>query len=140
VNWFNSGAELKSFSGSVIRNEEFYFKRCITWNDISSFKTGFRYIDGNSISNASGPSVYDDSDRLLYILGLCNSKVVELIFTITCPTIHFEVGRVAELPVIIGDKKSENDIKELVDICVEASKDDWDSFETSWDFQCHPLI
>ena len=69
VNWENNGAELKAFPGSVIRNEDYYFKRCITWNDISSSKTGFRYVKGNSISNASGPSVYCNSDRLLYILG-----------------------------------------------------------------------
>ncbi len=137
VNWENNGAELKTFSGAVIRNEDYYFKRCITWNDISSSKTGFRYIEGDSISNASGPSVYCNSDKLFYILGLCNSKVVEYIFAITCPTIHFEVGRVAELPVKI--EKEEN-IYEIVKINLELSKNDWDSFETSWDFQNHPLL
>ena len=137
VNWLNNGAELKAFSGSVIRNEEFYFKRCVTWNDISSSKTGFRYVSGNSISNASGPSVYDDSDFLYYIIGLCNSKVVEYIFTITSPTIHFEVGRVAELPVLV-DK--ENAVRKVAKDNITISKSDWDSFETSWDFKEHPLV
>ena len=137
VNWENNGAELKTFSGAVIRNEDYYFKRCITWNDISSSKTGFRYIEGNSISNASGPSVYCNSDKLFYILGLCNSKVVEYIFAITCPTIHFEVGRVAELPVKVA---KEEKIYEIVKNNLELSKNDWDSFETSWDFQHHPLL
>ena len=129
VNWENNGIELKSFSGSVIRNEDYYFKRCITWNDISSSKTGFRYVEGNSISNASGPSVYDNSDKLFYILGLCNSKVVEYIFAFTCPTIHFEVGKVAEIPVKF---KKEEIIQEIVKGNLELSKTDWDSFETSW--------
>ena len=137
VNWENNGIELKSFSGSVIRNEDYYFKRCITWNDISSSKTGFRYVEGNSISNASGPSVYDNSDKLFYILGLCNSKVVEYIFAFTCPTIHFEVGKVAEIPVKF---KKEEIIQEIVKGNLELSKTDWDSFETSWDFQHHPLL
>lgn len=137
VNWENNGAELKAFPGSVIRNEDYYFKRCITWNDISSSKTGFRYVKGNSISNASGPSVYCNSDRLLYILGLCNSKVMEYIFAITCPTIHFEVGRVAELPIMIA---KEGNVQELVKDNLELSKSDWDSFEISWDFQNHPLL
>ena len=137
VNWQDNGRELKAFSGSVIRNENYYFHRCITWNDISSSRTGFRYIAGNSISNASGPSVYDNSDRLLYSLGLCNSKVVEYIFALTCPTIHFEVGRVAELPVLI---KCEKTVIELVELCISLSQKDWDSFETSWDFQHHPLL
>ena len=137
VNWQDNGRELKAFSGSVIRNEDYYFHRCITWNDISSSRTGFRYIAGNSISNASGPSVYDNSDRLLYSLGLCNSKVVEYIFALTCPTIHFEVGRVAELPVLIECEKT---VIELVESCISLSKIDWDSFENSWDFQHHPLL
>ena len=137
VNWQDGGRELKAFSGSVIRNEDYYFHRCITWNDISSSRTGFRYIEGNSISNASGPSVYDDSNGLLYALGLCNSKVVEYIFALTCPTIHFEVGRVAELPVLTG---CENNVIELVESSISLSKMDWDSFETSWDFQQHPLV
>lgn len=137
VNWENNGITLKAFSGAVIRNEDYYFKRCITWNDISSSKTGFRYVQGNSISNASGPSVYDDSDRLFYILGLCNSKVVEYIFAVTCPTIHFEVGRVAELPVKIEKAKS---VQQIVKNNLEVSKNDWDSFETSWDFKRNPLV
>lgn len=137
VNWEDDGEELKAFSGSVIRNESYYFRRCITWNDISSSKTGFRYITGNSISNASGPSIYDDAKELLYVLGLCNSKVVEYIFLFTCPTIHFEVGRVAELPIVI--EHNENVI-EIVESCVFLSKKDWDSFETSWDFTVHPLV
>ena len=137
VNWYNNGYELKAFSGSVIRNEEFYFRRCISWNDISTYKTGFRYIDGNSISNASGPSVYGDGDILFYVLGLCNSKVAELIFTITCPTIHFEVGRVAELPILI---ENNNEIIQKTISNIKLSKQDWDSYETSWDFKRNPLV
>ena len=140
INWEDNGKELKLFHNSVIRNEAFYFHRCITWNDISSLKTGFRFVDGKSISNASGPSIYDDSDKLFYILGLCNSKVVEFIFTITCPTIHFEVGRIAELPVLYQNC---NDIKYIVTLVKEAlelSKLEWNSFELSRKFSSHPCI
>ena len=137
LNWYDNGAELKAFKGSVIRNENFYFKRCITWNDISSSKTGFRFVAGNSISNASGPSVYDDSEKLFYVLGLCNSKVVEYIFALTCPTIHFEVGRVAELPVI---EENQSTTIALVKECLQLSRDDWDSFSNSRDFTTHPLV
>lgn len=139
IDWENNGAKLKAFNGSVIRNEEYYFKQCMTWNDISSSKTGFRYVPVGSISNASGPSGYSDDELLFYALGLCNSKVVESIFNITCPTIHFEVGRVSELPVILNQKNS----KHIVDITkqnISISKSDWDSFETSWDFKRHPLL
>ncbi len=139
VNWENNGAELKAFKNAVIRNEDYYFRKCFSWNDISSSKTGFRYVKGNSISNASGPSVYCENDDIYYYLGLCNSKVVEYILTITCPTIHFEVGRIAELPVITDDSVKAK-VESIAQSCVELSKNDWDSFETSWDFKRHPLI
>ena len=73
----------------------------------------------------------------MYSLGLCNSKVVEYIFALTCPTIHFEVGRVAELPVLIECEKT---VIELVESCISLSQIDWDSYEISWDFQHHPLL
>lgn len=62
---------------------------------------------------------------------------MEYIFAITCPTIHFEVGRVAELPIMIA---KEGNVQELVKDNLELSKSDWDSFEISWDFQNHPLL
>lgn len=41
------------------------------------------------------------------------------------------------MPVII---KNKDDIDEIVNKVLMLSESDWDSFETSWDFQCHPLI
>lgn len=56
---------------------------------------------------------------------------------ITSQTLDFKPGRVAEIPVII---KNSGDVEALVEEMVKASKRDWDSFETSWDFQKHPFI
>ena len=37
-------------------------------------------------------------------------------------------------------KKNENEITGLAEECSFLSKEDWDSFETSWDFTRHPFI
>lgn len=72
-------------------------------------------------------------------MGLCNSNTIESILFITCPTIHFEVGRIAELPVIVAKNKIE-EVSNFVVASIRISKADWDAFETSWDFIRHPLV
>lgn len=139
LNWENNGSELKSFQSSVIRNEGYYFKECVSWNDISSSKAAFRFVEEGSISNASGPSFYGTKRRLLYLLGLCNSKVIENILTVLCATIHFEIGQIVKIP-IIEDIEVYDKVIKIAETNVELSKADWNSFETSWNFECHPLI
>lgn len=58
---------------------------------------------------------------------------------IIAPTIHCQCGDVANIPVIEDDTKAFN-IESKVDENINISKFDWDSFETSWDFEKHPLV
>lgn len=66
LNWENDGQELKNFKDddgklrSVLRNTQYYFKNCISWNDTGSNDLAFRYQEDNYIPNASGPCVYAD--------------------------------------------------------------------------------
>ncbi len=55
------------------------------------------------------------------------------------PTLNYEGGQIASLPVAYSIENV-NDVEELVNQNIESSKQDWDSFETSWDFEGHPLI
>ena len=70
-------------------------------------------------------------------LGFLNTKVVMNILGVLSPTIGFESGYLRKIPVI--DEKSESTEK-LVTSCIKISRADWDSHETSWDFQRHPLL
>ena len=53
------------------------------------------------------------------------------------PTLHFKPGDMLSLSYISPDNER---IVDVVDSCIKLSKLDWDSFETSWDFQRHPLL
>lgn len=53
------------------------------------------------------------------------------------PTYHYREGPVGQLPFRMKEKDA---IEGLGKICISTSKSDWDSFETSWDFQRHPLV
>lgn len=80
LNWENDGQELKNFKDddgklrSVLRNTQYYFKNCISWNDTGSNDLAFRYQEDNYIPNASGPCVYADEKKLMYLMGMFNSK------------------------------------------------------------------
>ena len=143
VNWEHDGYEIKNFKDdkgklrSRPQNVQFYFKEGISWNDTTATgKIAFRYQPAGYISNASGPCVFADTD-LLYLFGLLNSVVSQKLLEILAPNMKFEVGQMALVPII---KKPSEKINNLVESTVDIARKDWDLFETSWDFQHHPLI
>ena len=77
-------------------------------------------------------------NRLL--MACLNSSSVQTFLDIMNPTLNYPTGTIAEIPLGILDDGSAATIKELAAGCVELSKEDWDSFETSWNFCRHPLI
>ena len=68
-----------------------------------------------------------------------NSKVGMELLKVLAPTLNFNVGDISNLP-IIDLMFTENRIPNIVDECIKISKNDWDYFETSWDFKVHPLL
>lgn len=140
IDWENSGERIKAFSGSTIRNENYYFRECITWPNISTGKCSFRYKTDGFIPNAVGPCIYlHDNFWLNYLIGLLNSKYIEFILNFLAPTIHFEVGQISKLPICYNFDHIE-EINRLVKCNITMTMQEWDSFETSWDFMLHPLV
>lgn len=143
VNWANDGYELKTnlLNGRVKShnyNGKQQFKRGITWSSISSYAFACRYTPAGFTFDAAGPLCEVlNSDKLFNVLGLLNSKVVKYILDIINPTINFHPGYLEVLPFSnINDIKIDN----IVTKNIAISREDWDAFETSWDFKRHPLI
>ena len=148
VNWENDGEEIKywvthnpsdpnttSWSRRIF-NTHLYFQTGITWSVISSSKISFRTTENNSmISNAAGGifgfSSVEERDILLAAL---NTKLWTKIFSILNPTLNYSSGVIQKAPLPIFPDT------DLGRKCVSLSKADWDSFETSWDFQFHPMV
>ncbi len=144
VNWENDGFEIKhSFDEkgklrSRPQNTQFYFHESASWSLISTGVAAFRYKPYGHIFDVGGMSFFS-KDLLFYLLGLCNSPVSIEVLRIIAPTINFQCGDIASIPVLISNNykgKIEELVKENIDIC----RTDWDSFEFSWDFKKHPLI
>lgn len=142
VNWKNDGEDIKRYligkNPNIPRGESLYFDKCFSWSLISSAAPAFRFKDYGNIFDIAGMSCFSE-EHLEYLLALCNSKVSLEILKILAPTINFQAGDIANIPVLFcRDKYS--DIKIKVDENIAISKEDWDSSETSWDFLAHPLV
>ncbi len=155
VNWQSNGRDIKALKkyrlelgeiekkNSECWNSEFYFKIGATWSSIASGSPMFRYVNEESIFDIKGPTCFPaeltSRDELLQLIGFLNSPVVSIILDVLSPTLDCNPGTVSRLPYIFGDNVDKT-IVEKVSWCIVLSKLDWDSFETSWDFECHPLL
>lgn len=145
VNWEKDGEEIRHFTDggkrvkSRPRNMEYYFREGITWTDISSSKFGVRYSPPGFISECTGNCVFPEPLHLRYLIGFMCSDVCFELLAFLNSTMHFLVGNIASLPIII-DEARKPEIDRLVQKCIQISKDDWDDFEVSWNFQVHPLV
>lgn len=140
VNWENNGIELKGFSKSVIRNEGYYFKPIgLTWTYVTNYKLNVRYYE-NAAFAATGPGIFPVNESWQYILGFLNTKVAQLFANnVGGESITYEVGEVASIPVAVNSPEKQS-VERIVNVNVSSSKEEWDCYELSWDFQRHPLI
>ena len=137
VNYQYNGRELQKFDKAIIRNSNYYFQESLTWTDLTSGDISFRYNKCGCVHDVAGPCVFELNDNLYYVFGLLNSKVVNELLKFISPTLHYNIGTISELPILLINSPI------VRPNCIEnvfISKKDWDSFETSWDFKKHPLI
>ncbi|WP_418349295.1 Eco57I restriction-modification methylase domain-containing protein, partial [Slackia isoflavoniconvertens] len=125
--------------GNHLPSRQLYFRPSITWSKISSGVIAFRFKPQGGAFDVAGTSIFGDKSTLEYLQGLCNSSLIMQIAALLSPTLNFEVGQIASYPVIMSDR-AEGDVCNNVESARYLSKIDYDSFETSWDFEKHPLI
>lgn len=139
VNWENDGFEMKAYSKAYIRAKDMYFREGLSWTKITSGKFGIRYAPKGFVFDSAGQTVFCNEDEIYYLLGLLCSEYTSYTLKLLNPTINYQVGDVANIPVII-DASQKAKVTSIVKDSIAISKEDWDSFETSWDFKEHPLI
>ncbi len=145
VNWEKDGYEIKNFKDekgklrSRPQNTEYYFRKSVTWSLISAGSIAFRYKPNGHIFDIAGMSCFPNDEIFDYILALNNSNIINDMMKFIAPTLNYQVGDIAKIPVIINDHYK-NEIEDKVNQNINLSRNDWDSFEISWDFKQHPLI
>lgn len=122
---------------SQIINRNYWYKKGITWGLITSALPSFRIMPEGATFDKGGSTIIVNESIYDFTIGLLNSKVYLYVATILNPTLNFQVKDVCSMPILSNHKdKIDNLVKENI----ELSKKDWDSFETSWDFEGHPLV
>lgn len=146
INWLNKGQEIKELRDekgkklASVRNESYYFKEQVSWSEIKSNGTSFRYYPAGMIFDASANSAYSEKTLDMYpILAIANSKIMDMFAEFYNPGIHFKIGNFYNVPYpLSSEKKEKTGLKAAENVLI--SKQDWDAHETSWDFEQNPLV
>jgi hypothetical protein len=140
-NYIDNSPGVKVGSNGRIINREFYFRPGITWSFVSSSYFGVRRSEQGFIFDVGGSSAFPDSNLINIVTGFLGSKLAVGFMAALNPTVNYQVGNVATLPFLNDEiSKRKNIIDNIVEAAVSIARTDWDSFETSWDFQTFPLL
>ncbi len=125
--------------GNCLPSRQFYFREAISWSLITSAGFSIRYRQAGSVPNVAGNSAFSDDPELLrYLLALFSTPIADYLFKMMNPTLNLNVGDFDNFPILF-DQENKEEVLRLAEDCVALARADWDSFEDSRDFSCHPL-
>ena len=76
VNWDADGAEIRALCPrAVVRNPGFYFRKGVTWSDVSSKVSPARLSPGGFIHDVKGMTCFPIGASFGTVLGLFNSTM-----------------------------------------------------------------
>ncbi|MET0121348.1 MAG: BREX-1 system adenine-specific DNA-methyltransferase PglX [Candidatus Thiodiazotropha sp. 6PLUC9] len=115
-----------------------YFRETITWTALTAGKPSFRLLSDGYVLGHKGSSIKSSAKDRLSLLGLFNSNVLERFLEYLSPTLDINIAQISALP--LPQYFDSRHVSEVASTLVEVSREDWDSFETSWDFTRLPLL
>lgn len=144
VNWEQDGEEIKQYivdqypylNGKwewVAKNIDYYFRRGVTYSYLTSGNFSARLSPGGFIFDVAGSSLFPDDIPL--VLAVLNSPFALYALRLINPTVNFQVGDLARLPV---PRASSESLRKLVDQAIALAKADSEEDETTWDFIAPP--
>lgn len=145
VDWEDDGYRVRNFkdeNGKVRsrpQNTNFYFKEGITWADITTNSFAARFSPKGFIFDVKGSSGFPAENILDRAIGLMNSKLMLGFMKIINPTATFQVGDMARIPFVAQEAGGQA-VDVIIKKLIQLGRDDWDSYETSWDFSRSPLL
>lgn len=130
---------MESFPGHRHDGKSHYFLEGVTWTFISSTNFAARYTPPGFIFDVSGSSLFIDNPK--ETTGYLCSNLSYTILKALNPTLNFQVGNLKSLPILENELQSKSDeLRRVSHAAIAFSTDDWNSFETSWDFTSLPLL
>ena len=145
INWEKGGFAIRNYMDSKTErirshnyNLEYNFREYATWSRVSSENMGMRYSPVGFIFDSASAALFLPNNILYYGLAFMCSVIAKPLLLMLNPTTKFQPGDVADLPLIVDSRYTEK-ITLLAGECIDISRTDWNDFETSWEFQVHPL-
>lgn len=152
VNWYNDGEDIKRdkleklsqglilSSNSKPKNVQYYFREGVTWSTLSSSSFAARWHMNGGIFDIKGSTCFfEDKHTQQYVMGLMNSSVFNELIQVISPTLDFNAGYIGKIPVKF-DSNYARKVESLVNDCIQIAREDWNRFETSWDYAENPLV
>lgn len=140
LNWENDGFAVRNAHGSTIRNPEYYFREGVTWSKITAYKFSGRYSPSTHLFDAVGLTCFANNDvDLMFVLAYFCSCVANHFLSVLNSIVTFTTGSVSNIPFAYPQSIVPR-VKEVAQSNVNHARKDWDSYETSWDFQRHPML
>ena len=139
VDWSDEAKNEYASHGGLY-NQDFAGKTGICWTLITSAKTAFRVKVPEAHYDSGAPTIFNDDFMLDYCtLGFLNTNVATEYLQLLNPTINMGNTYVLSLPRLdVGEYKLK--VEALVKENIDISKAEWDSYELSLNFECHPLV
>lgn len=121
LNWENDGAELRAFKKAVLRNQDYYLKKGITYTGSGSKGTTFRIHSENSLFDVGGSCVFPTGafGNLEYIIAFMNSRLAFYLIDCLNPTVNTQVGDLKRVPFVKPSKEIESKVSDLATKCIE---------------------
>ena len=116
---------------------DYYFHKGMTWTYSTMAAFCARIMPTGFVFDVNGSSLFLPEEYYNYILCFLQSCVGRFIIESTKSAFSIQAGTIRNLPVI---GKTTAELEVLANACIKISRDDWDSFETSWDFKTHPFM
>lgn len=126
VDWGGDGSKIKAaveenypyLKGRVawvVKNEQYYFRKGLTFSFVSSGQFAVRRLAKGSIFDVGGSAVFtQDKDESVYLAYL-NSSFVAACVQLLNPTINYQVGDLKQLPLPGFSSELKSRLKELAD-------------------------
>lgn len=144
VNWENDGYEIKNIRNdkgklrSRPQNLQYFFREALTWSKVTIGGFSMRYVPSGAVFDVAGCSLFPHNN-IFVMLANMNSCVQKHILSVFSQSVNYEVGQIAALP-IIEDEQYREEIESLSRGCVSISEQEWNSYETAWGFDRHPIV
>lgn len=148
VDWEEDGSRIHKYNniplthnGAPVRAKQYYFKEGLSYSLINS--TGnfcTRYINSGFIFDNGGPMIFSDKIEVQILSGILNSKISTYYLKTLNPTLNYQVGDLSRIPIPTFDNSKNIEISKTIISNTNFSKKDWNSRETSWDFEQSPLL